>query len=83
MNEVLNKQIRRLIEQIHTPLPGDPMKPCDTVIAETTRILAGEHLMGVIALGLDLGAMTSEEMFEVIGRANTIPNAVASLASKD
>lgn len=85
MNEVLKTQINRLIEQIRTPLTNDPMKPADLLVAQTTRVLAGEHLMGVIAIGLDLGGITSEEMFEVIQRANTfhVPDAVASLTLKD
>jgi len=81
MNEHLKKQIDRLIEQINAPLPANPVNleyRVNTVVAQTTRILAGEHLMGLMVVGLNLGGMTNEEMLEVIQRANTIPDAVAS-----
>ncbi len=81
MNEVLKKQIDRLVAQIHTPLTGDKLNPVDELVASTTRVLAGEHLMGVIAIGLELEGMTSNEMLDVIQKVNS--GSTAAFGPKD
>lgn len=78
MNEVLKKQIDTLIGQIQTPYsPIDSEQPMNfheqrayLQTVHTIRYMAREYLMGLIAVGLDLGGMTEKEMFEVTARAN-------------